>query len=172
MGSFILESVLPFSSQSHTGESVLIRGIGQNVLSVPLHKVRLQSALPIEGVHIILGNGLVGERVWADSSVFPIVNANNKNEMEHSQDATCVVTRAMKQRKDELTDQKKIQFNKACTDLFVPDLSALSFPVSAEELFFGKNSSLDEIFQCAVTPAEIGNLARGYFVSDGVLLRN
>ncbi len=31
MDSFILESVLPFSSQSHTGESVLIRGIGLNV---------------------------------------------------------------------------------------------------------------------------------------------
>ncbi len=45
MDSFILESVLLFSSQSHTGESVLIRGIGLNVLSVPLHKVRLQSEL-------------------------------------------------------------------------------------------------------------------------------
>ncbi|XP_058618173.1 uncharacterized protein LOC131531435 isoform X3 [Onychostoma macrolepis] len=114
MDSFILESVLPFSSQSHTGESVLIRGIGLNVLSVPLHKVSLQSeliqgevvmgvrpALPIEGVHIILGNGLVEE--------------------------------------------------------------------------FGKeqraDSSLDALFQCAVTPAEMSNLARGYVVSDGVLLR-
>ncbi|XP_058618179.1 uncharacterized protein LOC131531435 isoform X7 [Onychostoma macrolepis] len=104
MDSFILESVLPFSSQSHTGESVLIRGIGLNVLSVPLHKVSLQSeliqgevvmgvrpALPIEGVHIILGNGLVEE--------------------------------------------------------------------------FGKeqraDSSLDALFQCAVTPAEMSNLARG-----------
>ncbi len=184
--SFILESVLLFSSQSHTGESVLIRGIGLNVLSVPLHKVRLQSelnqgevvmgvrpALPIEGVHIILGNELVGERVWADSSVFPIVTANNKNETEPSHDATYVVTRAMKQREDELIKQKEIQLKKACTDLFVPDLSALSFPVSAEELWKEQwaDSSLDELFQYAVTQAEMGNLARGYVVSDGVLLR-
>lgn len=64
MDSFILTSVLPFSSQSHTGENVLIRGIWMNVLSVPLHVVNLQSdliqgkdvlgvrpALPVEGVH-------------------------------------------------------------------------------------------------------------------------
>lgn len=45
MDSFILESVLAFSPRSYTGESVLIRGIGLNTLSVPLHKVRLQSDL-------------------------------------------------------------------------------------------------------------------------------
>ncbi len=105
--------------------------------------------------------------------MFPIVTANNKNETEPSHDATCVVTHAMKQREDELVNQKETQFKKACTDFFVPDLSALSFPVSAEEL--GKeqraDSSLDVFFQCAVTPAEMGNLARGYVVSDGMLLR-
>lgn len=57
--------------------------------------------------------------------------------------------------------------------MFVPDLSVLCFPVSAEEL--GKeqraNFSLDVLFQCAVTPAEMGNLTHGYVVSDGVLLR-
>ncbi len=55
-------------------------GIGLNILSAPLHEVRLQSefiqgevivgvrpTLPIEGVHIVLGNRLVGECVWADS---------------------------------------------------------------------------------------------------------
>lgn len=184
MDSFILESVLPFSSKSHTGESVLIKGIGLNILSVPLHKVRLQSelnqgdfvvgvrpALPIEGVHVILGNGLVGERVWADSSVFPIVRSNTKN-LECNPDATCVMTRAMKQREDELSDQEEI-LHKTCLDLFIPDLSALSFPVSADEL--GKeqraDSSLNELFQLAVIPAEIGNLARGYVVKDGLLLR-
>ncbi len=92
-----------------------------------LHKARLQSeliqgevvmgvqqALPIEGVYIILGNGLVGERVWADSSMFPIVTANNKNETKPSYDATCVVTCPMKQREDELINQKETQFKKAC----------------------------------------------------------
>lgn len=50
---FILTSVLPFSSQSHTGENVLIRGIGMNVLFVPLHVANLQSDL-IQG-KVVLG---------------------------------------------------------------------------------------------------------------------
>ncbi len=67
----------------------------------------VRPALPIEGVHIILGNGLVGECVWADSSMFPIDTANNKNETEPSHDATCVVTCAMKNREDELIHKKE-----------------------------------------------------------------
>lgn len=68
--SFILESILPFSSQSETGDSVLVRGIGLNTLTLPLHKVKLHPdlvtgevvvgvcpVLPIEGVHLILETG-------------------------------------------------------------------------------------------------------------------
>ncbi len=55
----------------------------------------------------------------------------------------------------------------------MPDLSALSFPVSAVEL--GKeqrsDSSLDELFQSVVSPVEVDNVARGYLVHDGVLLQ-
>ncbi len=100
--------------------------------------------------------------------MFPIVTANNKNETELRHDATCAVICAMKQREDELINQKETQFKKACTDLF-----PLCFPVSAEELEKEQrtDSSLDVIFQCAITPAEMGNLTRGYLVSDGVLLR-
>ena len=32
---FVLESVLPFSAETDSGNSVLIRGIGLNTLSVP-----------------------------------------------------------------------------------------------------------------------------------------
>ncbi len=105
--------------------------------------------------------------------MFPIVTANNKNETELRHDATCAVICAMKQREDELINQKETQFKKACTDLFVPDLFAWCIPVSAEELEKEQrtDSSLDVLFQCAVTPAEMGNLTRGYIVSDGVLLR-
>jgi len=42
--SFILESVLPFSTKSHTGD-LLARGIGINTLSVPLHKITLHCDL-------------------------------------------------------------------------------------------------------------------------------
>ncbi len=74
---FVLESILSFSNDSYIGNDVLIRGIGLNVISVPLHKIVLHSdliqgevevavrfCLPVEGVHVILGNNLTGERVW------------------------------------------------------------------------------------------------------------
>lgn len=40
--SFILESILPFSPQSSTGCSVLIKGIGLQTFSAPLHRLVLQ----------------------------------------------------------------------------------------------------------------------------------
>lgn len=69
--SFILDSKLNFSSESSTGNSVLIRGIGLEVFSAPLHRFQLESelvhgeveialrpSLPVEGVDLILGNNL------------------------------------------------------------------------------------------------------------------
>lgn len=43
--SFILESILPFSTASSLGKSVLVQGIALTCMSVPLHKVVLQSEL-------------------------------------------------------------------------------------------------------------------------------
>ncbi|KAL2076336.1 hypothetical protein ACEWY4_028068 [Coilia grayii] len=40
--SFILQSVLPFN-ESYTAENILIRGIGLNTVSVPLHRLHIQS---------------------------------------------------------------------------------------------------------------------------------
>ncbi|KAI2664007.1 hypothetical protein H4Q32_002120 [Labeo rohita] len=42
---FVLESVLAFSNDSYTGNNVLIRGIGLNVISVPIHKIVLHPDL-------------------------------------------------------------------------------------------------------------------------------
>ncbi|KAL2103158.1 hypothetical protein ACEWY4_000026 [Coilia grayii] len=79
--SFILQSVLPFSSKSDSNQSVYVRGIDMNVLSVPLHRVYMFSdmingevlvgvrpAFPLHGVSMILGNGLANSLVWATGS--------------------------------------------------------------------------------------------------------
>ena len=83
--SFILESILPFSSSSRSGRSLLVRGIDLSTFEVPLHRVVLYSelvegevelgvrpALPVDGVSLILGNNLAGGRVW-QSSPIPVV---------------------------------------------------------------------------------------------------
>ncbi|KAJ8349013.1 hypothetical protein SKAU_G00276020 [Synaphobranchus kaupii] len=80
--SFVIKTVVPFSSQSATGDSVLVCGIGSTQLNVPLHCVNLESdlvwgevvvgvlsVLPVEGVDVILGNDLAGALVWGDASV-------------------------------------------------------------------------------------------------------
>ncbi len=88
----------------------------------------------------------------------------------------CVVTHARKCENSELCGEKthtqKDSQSEICTNVSMPDLSALSFPASAVEL--GKeqhsDSSLDELFQSVVSPVEVDNVARGYLVHDGVLL--
>lgn len=43
--SLVLDSVLPFSSQSYTGTDVLIRGVELGCVPVPLHTVYTKSSL-------------------------------------------------------------------------------------------------------------------------------
>ncbi len=114
---FVLESVWPFSTESYTGSNVLIRSIGLNVMSVPLHKLVLQSdliqgvvevavrsCLPVEGVQVILGNDLAGERVWWDDSPHLVVTSSpmaskpdGDENFVRSLNAlpSCVITRSM-----------------------------------------------------------------------------
>ena len=114
LDSFILASVLPFSGETATGDSVLVLGMGLVVLSAPLHRLHLCSdlvegevsigvrpVLPVKGVHLILGNGLAGGRVWPNVPPLPVspVSAASDvpDECEHKFPEvfpTCVVTRA------------------------------------------------------------------------------
>ena len=75
--SLIIADVLPFSKETYTGTNVLIKGIdSSNYASVPLHNiyltsklvtgsvvVGLKSSLPFEGIHLLLGNDLAGQKV-------------------------------------------------------------------------------------------------------------
>ena len=81
--SLVLSDSLSFSEESSVGASVLIRGINCSEYSpVPLHtvylksnlvtrpvKVGIQRSLPFEGVHLILGNDLAGDKVVVNAVV-------------------------------------------------------------------------------------------------------
>lgn len=94
--SFIQTSVLPFSEESDTGCSVPVLG---KILQVPLHNVML----PIEGITLILGNGMAAGRVWADvlpppfvSSVPLVRKQPDENEVNFPEVfGACVVTHSM-----------------------------------------------------------------------------
>jgi len=78
----ILEDTLPFSKGSSTGTSVLVQGIGMEIINIPLHKINLKTdlvsgevtvgirqQLPVKGVSMILGNDLAGGKVYPDPIV-------------------------------------------------------------------------------------------------------
>ena len=116
--SLLLSDTLPFSEESSAGVSVLIKGVNcSEYTPVPLHtlylssnlvsgpvKVGVQSYLPFEGVQLILGNNLAGEKVVVNAIV------TDKPCLEQYPDPVekptpglypaCVVTRAMSKKKE------------------------------------------------------------------------
>ncbi len=125
-------AVLRYCGYRDSSKSMLVRGMVLNTLSVPLHKVKLHSdlvtgevviglrpVLPIEGVHLILGNKLAGDRVWPNVPSSPMV-------LSEGDVIQAVVTRSMtKNTECVLTDEAK-RVSKAVS-LSIPDLSDLSF---------------------------------------------
>lgn len=183
--SFILKSVLPFSADSSTGNNVLVRGIGLQVVSVPLHRINLQSdlvqgevsiavrpSLPIEGVHLLLGNNLAGERVWRD--VLPPVIVNNVPSIPADSDVggqnltvftACAVTRAMSRASNDDVSQSR-EFKSVVVPNLPPSLSHSDFVAAQKE-----DATLKDLFVGVLTPVELRNASRGYFIQDGLLIR-
>ena len=122
--SLMLDSVLPLTENSFTGANVLISGVEMGVLEVPLHEVNIKSSLingnivigtrpslPVEGISLILGNDLAGERVMVDPRVVEKPRDDEKTERLAEKfpgifPAT-VVTRSMKAKKEVIKEQGK-----------------------------------------------------------------
>ena len=122
--SLMLDSVLPLTENSFTGANVLISGVEMGVLEVPLHEVNIKSSLingnivigmrpslPVEGISLILGNDLAGERVMADPRV--VEKPRDDEETERLAEKfpgifpASVVTRSMKAKKEVIKEQGK-----------------------------------------------------------------
>ena len=115
----VLDSILPFSEDSSLGMSALVGGIECGAVTAPLHDmfltcdlitkpvvVGIRPKLPIDGVDILLGNDLVGDKVkpvpyLITSKIQPqCSDSNSRSDMKN----TAVVTRGMKKAADEKTD--------------------------------------------------------------------
>ena len=120
--SLMLDSVLPLTENSFTGANVLISGVEMGVLEVPLHEVNIKSSLingnivigmrpslPVEGISLILGNDLAGERVMVDPRVVekPRENTERLAEKFPGIFPASVVTRSMKAKKEAIKEQGK-----------------------------------------------------------------
>lgn len=198
--SYVVSSVLPFSSNTATGDFILSRGMGLTVLPIPVHEMVLECellcgpvsvgvrpALPIEGIDVILGNGLAGSRVWADSnpSLCTQVGKSSMGPKPHAVSpggtrcppvheecppplhdvmAVCAVTRA--RHKAELANSPDEEQNL---------LSLAHFPlhVNHKDLVQEQRSdpTLISAFDLVVPADEIDSLANGYLVKNDVLFR-
>ena len=122
--SLMLDSVLPLTENSFTGANVLISGVEMGVLEVPLHEVNIKSSLingnivigmrpslPVEGISLILGNDLAGERVMVDPRVVKKPRDDEKNERLAEKFPgifpASVVTLSMKAKKEAIKEQGK-----------------------------------------------------------------
>ena len=120
----MLDSVLPLTENSFTGANVLISGVEMGVLEVKLHEVNIKSSLingnivigmrpslPVEGISLILGNDLAGEKVMVDPRVVekPRDNENTERLAEKFPGIfpASVVTHSMKAKKEAIKEQGK-----------------------------------------------------------------
>ena len=181
--SFILQSALPFSPDSYTGESLLIRGIGLNTLSAPLHRVHLdcsfvrgtvelavRPALPVDVVSVILGNDLAGDKIFAEP-VPPLVVGETPLSVGDECGArfpevfpTCVVTRAASLKTggaDHSAQEKPFS------------LTNFPCPTTRDDLISAQrdDGTLKKLYALVSSDEDIRSKATGYFTRDDVLLR-
>ena len=123
--SLMLDGVLPLTENRCTGANVLISGVEMGVLEVPLHEVNIKSSLingntvigmrpslPVEGISLILGNDLAGEKVMVDPRVVEKPRDNEKMERLAEKFPgifpASVVTRSIKAKKEAIKEQGKV----------------------------------------------------------------
>ena len=110
--SLILADTLPFSEKTSSGTSVLIQAVECGFVNVPLHNIYLSSdlvngpvyvgirqTLPFKGVHLLLSNDLVGDKVVVNLLVTdtPCMDQSPDPIEQELPDLypSCAVTRAM-----------------------------------------------------------------------------
>lgn len=208
--SLLLADTLPFSDKSSAGASVLIKGVNSLEYSpVPLHTVYLSSdlvsgpvtvglgsSLPFEGVQLLLGNDLAGDKVITNPIVTDVPCVEQlpdqiEKEIPNLYPA-CAVTRAMSKRK--LSDEDK---EVDLADTFISQVPEEAIPKKP----FGTKSLKDDddisslredaelnsrshliaeqhrdpeitsLFQRAVNENEVSQDPVCFFTKNGVLMR-
>ena len=131
--SLLLKDTLPLSECTFTGVEVLIRGVGLEPISVPLHEVGLQSdivsglvevgvrpSLSIKGISLILGNDLAGGKVTVD----PYMTCQPESHDDIKEEVTiypaCAVTRAMKKK---AAEKDRVTTSPVLTRVGLPEVS-------------------------------------------------
>lgn len=174
--SFIVDSVLPFSSKSHANDFIVMRGMELGYISVPRHNVvlecefakgvfpvALRPALPLEGVAMVLGNDICGSAVWASGSPPPPVvvaePVGSGSGCENNTFPVCAVTRAQAKRGD-IPEEPVV-------------LPVLPVAVSKEDWVkaLKGDGTLTQLYEQVVPLSQARDMAHGYFEQESILVR-
>ena len=117
--SILLQSILPLSDSTYSGDNVLLKGVDTSLgsyPSAPLHQVYISSShvngpvtvgitssLPIDGIDFLLGNDLAGGKVVANSLVTDMPCNCQQLDPVPNLDPAFIVTRASKEQ-ESITD--------------------------------------------------------------------
>ena len=208
--SLVLADILPFSESSFSGFNVLIKGVdSSDYVTVPLHDVHLSSdlvsgpvrlgvrqSLPFEGVHLLLGNDLAGDKVIINPLVTdkPCLDQTPdpiENEVPDLFPA-CVVTRAMSKKTSDsqnmtMGNKNEVDLSDSfLTELFSgdsmsenkPDSSIPVLPnsdkiISSSQLIAEqhKDPDISCIFERALQDSEMSEDPVCYYTNSGILMR-
>ncbi|XP_041484226.1 uncharacterized protein LOC121430866 [Lytechinus variegatus] len=198
--SLLVADVAHLPEDSWTGLYALVRGIGEGYISVPLYKVFLESdivsglvsigvvsSLPMEGVHMLMGNDLAGERVRGS----PIVSDDPVSgaETEQLQDdfpgifPACAVTRSQLRRSKrddaesvELSDNSEVLL----AETFFQDLERRADETESNGERYCRSSlikaqngdpSLQRLFAVAISEEEAQDSPQCFYIKSEVLMR-
>lgn len=164
----------------------MVRGMGLVPFSSPLHEVTLKCGLvegdvdvgvrpqlPVEGVHMILGNDLAGSKVWADGklniftkqpSVSPARVSPDRNCVSPEVFPVCAVTRAASRNKVESKPESLELPVKLQTEQLTSSRDSLIAEQKAD-------TTLNDLFDKVVPDSVVRNSAQCYFLLDGLLVR-
>lgn len=165
--SFILQDVLPFSVESFTGDSVLVRGFEMGYVNVPLHEISLFSdlvtgnvtvgirpSLPVKEISMLLGNDIAGGRILPGlivSHVSPASCSDDLSTRFPEVFSSSVVTRAMAQKARDTQVEEQNDFI-GLSDTFLvqsppvcdTDASSNSVPLSSNKLSLSRERLIQE----------------------------
>ena len=194
--SLLCAGTLPFSDKSSVDSDVFVRGVEGGSVRVPLHSVELKSdlvsgsvvvgvlpSLPVEGVTLLLGNDIAGEKVLPHivMSRTPVVDDATEKLVQEMPDVfpSCAVTRSMareqekEEQEDILADTFFSRLEESCDNDDV-DIDHSQMPkISRQSLveLQGKDPELVHLAESVVPQDEDLNEPVKFYRRDGILMR-
>ena len=190
--SLLCAGTLPFSDESSVDSEVVVTGVEGGSVRVPLHSVELKSdlvsgsvvvgvmpTLPVEGVTLLLGNDIAGEKVLPHiiPSRTPVVDEATEKLVQEMPDVfpSCAVTRSMasKEKEDDiLADTFFSRLDDHCDDAV--DIDHVQVPKISRQGLIELQGQDPELLQLAakvVSEDEEINEPVMFYRKDGILMR-